>query len=46
MCKFKMKVLYNEEKSFFTKTELLDLRLPLAKLDLGGSRLVSNVLII
>ena len=41
-----MKVLYNEEKSFFTKTELLDLRLPLAKLDLGGSRLVSNVLII
>ena len=46
MYKFKMKLLYNEKKSFCTKTELLDLRLTLAKLDLGGSRLVSYVLIL
>ena len=46
MYKFKMKFLYNEEKFFYTKTELLDLiTLPLVKLDMVGSRLVSNGLI-
>ena len=32
-----MKLLYNEEKNFCTKKDL-----PLAKLDMFGSRLVSN----
>ena len=44
MYEFKMKLLYNEEKNFPTKTELLNFKftLPLAKLDMAGSRLVSN----
>ena len=44
MCKFKMKLLYNEEELFCTKTELLNFKitLPLATLDMVGSRLVSN----
>ena len=47
MYKFKTKLLYNEEIFFGTKTELLDFKftLPLAKLDMVGSRLVSNGLI-
>ena len=47
MYKFKTKLLYNEEIFFGTKTELLDFKftLPLAKLDMVGSRLVSNRLI-
>ena len=47
MYKFKTKLLYNEEIFFGTKTELLDFKftLPLAKLDMAGSRLVSNRLI-
>ena len=44
MYKFKIKSLHNEEKNFCTKTELLyfKITLPLAKLDIVGSRLVSN----
>ena len=47
MYKFKIKLIYNEEKIFSTKTELLNFKitLPLAKLDMVGSRLVSNDLI-
>ena len=47
MYKFKTKLLYNEEIFFGTKTELLNFKftLPLAKLDMVGSRLVSNRLI-
>ena len=47
MYRFKMKLLYNEEKRFCIKTELLTLKntLPLAKLYMVGSRLVSNSLI-
>ena len=48
MYKFKIKLLYNEEKLFFcTKTELLNFTftLPLAKLNMVGSRLVLNGLI-
>ena len=47
MYKFQIKLLYNEERLFCTKTELLNFNftLPLAKLDMVGSRLVSNVLI-
>ena len=47
MCKFKIKLLYNLEKFFCTKTELLNFKitLPLSKLDMVGSRLVSNGLI-
>ena len=39
-----MKLLYNEEESFCTKTELLDLKvtLPLAKVDMVSSRLLLN----
>ena len=44
MCKFKMMLLYKEEKFLCTKTELLNFKvtLPLAKLGMVGSRLVSN----
>ena len=44
MYKFKIKLLYNEEKIFCTKTELLNFKitLPLAKLEMVVSRLVSN----
>ena len=44
MYKFKMKLLYNEEGFFCTKTELLNFKitLPLATLDIVASRLVSN----
>ena len=47
MYKFKIKLLYNEEKRSCTKTELLKFKitLPLAKLDIVRSRLVSNDLI-
>ena len=47
MYRFKIKLLYNEEKLFCTKTELLNFNftLPLAKLDIVSSRLVSNGLI-
>ena len=47
MYKFKVKLIYNEEESFCTKTESLDIKitLPLAKLDIVGSSLVSNGLI-
>ena len=47
MYKFKIKLLYNEEKVFCTKTDLLNFKitLQLAKLDMAGSRLVSNGLI-
>ena len=39
-----MKLLYNEEESFFTKTKLLDFKvtLPLAKVDMVSSRLLLN----
>ena len=39
-----MKLLYNEEESFCTKTELLDFKvtLPLAKVDMVSSRLLLN----
>ena len=39
-----MKLLYNEVELFFTKSELLNLKitLRLAKLDMVGSRLVSS----
>ena len=42
-----MKLLYNKEKLFCTKTELLNLKITLssAKLLMLGSRLVSNGLI-
>ena len=45
--KFKIKLQYNKEGLFCTKTELLNFNvtLPLAKLDMVGSRLVSNSLI-
>ena len=44
MHKFKMKLLYNEEKPFCTKTELLNFKiiLPLARLDIVGSRLIRH----
>ena len=44
---FKIKLLYHEEKPFFTKTELLsfDITLSLAKLGMIVSRLVSKGLI-
>ena len=47
MYKFKIKLLYNEEELFFTTTNLLNFKitLPLAKLDMVDSRLVSNGLI-
>ena len=47
MYKFKIKLLNKEEKPFCTKTELLNFKftLPLAKLDIVGSRLVSNGLV-
>ena len=43
-----MKLPYNNEELFYTKTELLNrvITLPLGKLDMVGSRLVSNGLII
>ena len=45
--KFKIMFLYNEEKPFCTKTELLNLNITprLTKLDMVSSRLVSNGLI-
>ena len=48
MYKFKIKLLYYKENFFRTKTELLNFKitLPLAKLDMVGSRLISNGLII
>ena len=48
MYKFKMKLLYNEEKLFKTKTQLLNFKstLTLAKLSMVGSGLVLNGLII
>ena len=47
MYNFKIKLLYNEETLFCTKTELLNFKftLPLAKLDIVGSRPVSKGLI-
>ena len=47
MYKFKMKLIYNEEEFFLTKTELLNFKITvsMAKLDMVGSRLVSNGLI-
>ena len=47
MYKFKKKLLYSEEELFCAKTELLNFKitLPLAKLDMVGSMLVSNGLI-
>ena len=44
MYNFKIKLLYDEEKAFCIKTELLNFKitLPLTKLDMVGSRLVSN----
>ena len=47
MYKLKMKLLYNEEERFCTKTELLifKITLTLAKVDMVGSNLVSNGLI-
>ena len=47
MCKFKIKLLYNEEELFCAKTELLNFKitLPLAKLGMVGSRLMPNGLI-
>ena len=47
MYKFKIKLLYNKQKVFCTKKELLNFKitLPLAKLDMVSSRLVSNGLI-
>ena len=47
MYKFRIKLLYNEEKVFCAKIELLNfnITLPLATLDINGSRLVSNYLI-
>ena len=48
MYKFTIKLLYNEwRKTFCTKTELLifNINLPLAKLDIVGSKLILNGLI-
>ena len=47
MYKFKMKLIYNEAKHFSTKTESLDFKitLPLTKLDIVGSGLISNGLV-
>ena len=47
MYKLKMKSLYNEEELYCIKTELLNfsITLLLAKLDIVGSRLLSNGLI-
>ena len=47
MYEFKTKLLYNSEKLFCAKGELLSFNiiLPLAKLDIVGSRLVSTGLI-
>ena len=47
MYKFKRKLLYKERNFFYTRTELLNFKftLPLAKLDMIGSILVSNGLI-
>ena len=47
MYKIKIKLLYNPEKLFCIKTELLNFKftLPLAKLDIVGLRPVSNGLI-
>ena len=44
MFKFKIELLYNEEKLFCTETELLSFNftLPLAKLNIVSSRLVLN----
>ena len=44
MYKFKIKLLYNEEKPFWSKTDFLNFKvtLPLAKWDMVGSLLVSN----
>ena len=43
-----MKLLHNENKLFYSKKELLNLKisLPFFKLDMFGSRLVSNGLIL
>ena len=42
-----MKLVYNEEKSFYTKTYLFNFKItiPLANLDMVRTRLVSNGLI-
>ena len=47
MYKFKTKLLYNQEKYFFTKNELSNFKinLPLTKLIIVRARLVSNGLI-
>ena len=47
MHKFKIKLLYNKEKLFCTKTEMLNFKITvtLAKLDMVASRLVTNGLI-
>ena len=47
MYKFEIKLLYNKEQNVCTETELLNFKctLPLAKLDMVSSRLVSNGLI-
>ena len=47
MHKFKTKLLYNEEKLFYIKTEMLNFKITatLAKLDMVASRLVTNGLI-
>ena len=47
MDKFKMKLLYNKEEIYCSKTELLNFKFTLssAKLDMVGSRLVSSGLI-
>ena len=47
MYKFKMNLLYNEEKFFCTETDLLNFKitLPLAILDMVSSRLVSYCLV-
>ena len=47
MYKFKMKLLYNEEELFCTKTELLNfkLTLPLTELVMIRARLVSSHLV-
>ena len=47
MYKFHIELLYKEEKLFCIKAELLNFKctLPLAKLDIVDSRLVSNGLI-
>ena len=44
MYKFKMKLLYNEEERFCSKTDLLNFKitLPLATLNMVSSNLVSN----